>query len=99
MSRTPLVSRSLSGCAKMNADTIRVADFIVEYFFKLGVRNVYSLPGGGAMHLIDAFTKHSGVNHVSFFHEQAASAAAESAARTACNEVAVCCVTTGTGCH
>ena len=81
----------------MTSDTSRIADFIAAYFFELGIRNVYSLPGGGAMHLIDAFTKHQGLNHISFFHEQAASVAAESAARTADNEVAVCCVTTGPG--
>jgi acetolactate synthase-1/2/3 large subunit len=81
----------------MTSNTTRIADFISAYFFELGIRNVYSLPGGGAMHLIDAFTKHQGLNHISFFHEQAASVAAESAARTADNEVAVCCVTTGPG--
>ena len=75
----------------------RVADYIADFFYSKGVRNVYSLPGGGAMHLIDAFTKHLGLNHVSFFHEQGASIAAEAAARTAGNDIGICCVTTGPG--
>ncbi len=97
MSRTRVVSLLLSGYGEVNSDMTRIADFIAMHIFNMGIRNVYSLPGGGAMHLIDAFTKHVGLNHVSFFHEQAASVAAESAARTANNEVAICCVTTGPG--
>lgn len=81
----------------MSTPNYRVADFIADFFSVKGVRNVYSLPGGGAMHLIDAFTKHNEIKHISFFHEQGASIAAEAASRTANNEVGVCCVTTGPG--
>lgn len=75
----------------------RVADYIADFFAEKGVKNVYSLPGGGAMHLIDAFTASGSINHVSFFHEQGASIAAEAASRTAGNTCGVCCVTTGPG--
>ena len=81
----------------MTVSFYRVADYIADFFYKKGVENVYSLPGGGAMHLIDAFTKNININHVSFFHEQAAAIAAEAASRTADNSIGVCCVTTGPG--
>jgi acetolactate synthase I/II/III large subunit len=75
----------------------RVADYIADFFFEKGVKNVYSLPGGGAMHLIDAFTKNKNISHIAFFHEQGASIAAEAASRTLENDIGVCCVTTGPG--
>ena len=75
----------------------RVADYIADFFHKKGVKNIYSLPGGGAMHLIDAFTKSEVINHIAFFHEQGASIAAEAASRSAENDIGVCCVTTGPG--
>ena len=75
----------------------RVADFIADFFESKGVKNIYSLPGGGAMHLIDAFTASKSINHVPFFHEQGASIAAEAACRTAENTCGVCCVTSGPG--
>ncbi len=76
---------------------MRVADYVASFFAEKGVNNVYSLPGGGAMHLIDAFTKNDKINHISFFHEQGASIAAEAASRTSSAGVGVCCVTTGPG--
>ena len=81
----------------MAETTYRVADYIADFFHKKGVKNVYSLPGGGAMHLIDAFTKNENINHIAFFHEQGASIAAEAASRSAENDIGVCCVTTGPG--
>ena len=81
----------------MTSEEYRVADYIADFFANKGVGNVYSLPGGGAMHLIDAFQKNKKLKQISFFHEQGAAIAAESAARTAGNAVGVCCVTTGPG--
>lgn len=81
----------------MTLEAYRVADYIADFFAGKGVGTLYSLPGGGAMHLIDAFEKNQKLKQISFFHEQGASIAAESAARTAKNEVGVCCVTTGPG--
>ena len=75
----------------------RVADYIADFFADRGIKNVYSLPGGGAMHLIDAFTLSKSINHIPFFHEQGASIAAEAAGRTANNNCGVCCVTSGPG--
>ena len=79
----------------MKPEVYRVADYIADFFARKGVGTVYSLPGGGAMHLIDAFQKNEKLKQLSFFHEQGAAIAAESAARTAGNAVGVCCVTTG----
>jgi len=81
----------------MTTSSYRVADYIANFFYEKGIKNVYSLPGGGAMHLIDAFTKNKEINHIAFFHEQGASIAAEAASRLSNNEVGVCCVTTGPG--
>ena len=81
----------------MKPEVYRVADYIADFFARKGVGTVYSLPGGGAMHLIDAFQKNEKLKQLSFFHEQGAAIAAESAARTAGNAVGVCCVTTGPG--
>jgi len=87
----------LNGYYEMVEQIYRVADYVADFFAEKGVKNVYALPGGGAMHLIDAFTKNERINHVAFFHEQGASIAAEAAARTAKNDIGVCCVTTGPG--
>ena len=40
-------------------ETYRVADFIADFIEKIGVKNVFLLPGGGAMHLVDAVGKNS----------------------------------------
>ena len=63
----------------MKPEVYRVADYIADFFARKGVGTVYSLPGGGAMHLIDAFQKNEKLKQLSFFHEQGAAIAAESA--------------------
>jgi acetolactate synthase-1/2/3 large subunit len=74
----------------------RVADYIADFITSLGVRHVFLLPGGGAMHLVDAVGKCPQIETVACLHEQAAAISAEAYARINEN-IGVCMVTTGPG--
>jgi acetolactate synthase I/II/III large subunit len=74
----------------------RVADYIAEFIEKIGVKNVFLLPGGGAMHLVDAVGKNSNLDVVACLHEQAAAISAEAYSRISEN-IGVAMVTTGPG--
>ena len=75
---------------------IRVADYIANFLADNGITDVFTVVGGGAMHLNDALGHcprlHCTYNH----HEQACAIAAESYARIH-NRIAAVCVTTGPG--
>jgi acetolactate synthase I/II/III large subunit len=60
----------------------RVADWIVSRIADEGVRHIFLLPGGGAMHLNDAITLEPRVQGVVCQHEQACGIAAEAYGRT-----------------
>jgi acetolactate synthase I/II/III large subunit len=76
--------------------TYRVADYIADFIEKIGVKNVFLLPGGGAMHLVDAVGKNSQIEVVACLHEQAAAISAEAYSRISEN-IGVAMVTTGPG--
>ena len=78
------------------AKKIRVADYIAQRSVEIGVRHVFLVTGGGAMHLNDALTRHKSLTPVFFHHEQAAAMAAESYYRLI-NKVTVLNVTSGPG--
>lgn len=78
------------------SDTCRVADFIADFIADLGVGHVFLLPGGGAMHLVDAVGKCERLEAVACLHEQAAAISAEAYARVNGN-LGVAMVTTGPG--
>ncbi len=59
----------------------RVADFIARRLVELGLRDVFMVTGGGAMHLNDAFGRAPGLKVTCFHHEQAAAIAADAYAR------------------
>jgi len=74
----------------------RVADYIFSTIADLGVKDVFLLPGGGAMHLVDALGQNKDLRFIPTHHEQAAAIAAEAYARV--NEkIGVALVTTGPG--
>lgn len=75
---------------------IKLSDFIAEFLYQYGLREVFMLTGGGAMHLNDSFGKHTGFNKVCNHHEQASAMAAESYARLTGN-IPIVNVTTGPG--
>lgn len=78
------------------SEPYRVADFIADFIAGLGVRHVFLLPGGGAMHLVDAAGKCPRLQPVACLHEQAAAISAEAYARINEN-LGVAIVTTGPG--
>jgi len=74
----------------------RVADYIFDVLAAEGVRQVFLLPGGGAMHLVDAAGQHPDIEYIAHHHEQAAGIAAEANGRVNEN-IGVALVTTGPG--
>ena len=74
----------------------KVSDFIFDYIASLGVKHVFYLPGGGAMHLDDSLGHHEGLTPICMLHEQPCSIAAEAYARISEN-FGVCVVTSGPG--
>lgn len=75
---------------------IRLADYVANFFAEKGVTDVFSVVGGGAMHLNDALGHHEKLHVTYNHHEQACAMAAEAYARLE-NRMAVVCVTTGPG--
>ena len=75
---------------------IRLADYVADFLVSHGVTDVFSVVGGGAMHLNDALGHNEGLKVTYNHHEQACAMAAESYARID-NRIAAVCVTTGPG--
>ena len=74
----------------------RLADYVADFLAAHGVTDVFSVVGGGAMHLNDAFGHHEKLHVTYNHHEQACAIAAEAYARID-NRIAAVCVTTGPG--
>ena len=75
---------------------IKVSDYIARTLVQRGITQVFTVTGGGAMHLNDALGHEKGLHCLYQHHEQACAIAAESYARIH-NKLAVVCVTTGPG--
>jgi acetolactate synthase-1/2/3 large subunit len=75
---------------------MRVADYIMYRIANLGIRHVFFLPGGGAMHLNDALATCKALQPVLCLHEQACGIAAEGAGKFLAGPSA-CLVTSGPG--
>jgi acetolactate synthase-1/2/3 large subunit len=56
---------------------IRVADYVAQRLTEFGIKDVFMVTGGGAMHLNDAFGNHKGLTYYCYHHEQACAIAAE----------------------
>lgn len=74
----------------------RLADYVADFLVSKGVTDVFSVVGGGAMHLNDALGHNDGLKVTYNHHEQACAIAAEAYARLE-NKIAAVCVTTGPG--
>ena len=74
----------------------RLADYVADFLASHGVTDVFSVVGGGAMHLNDALGHHPALRVTYNHHEQACAIAAEAYARLD-NRIAALCVTTGPG--
>lgn len=75
---------------------IKVSNYIAQFLVDHGVHDAFTVVGGGAMHLNDAFGHQKGLHCIYNHHEQACAIAAEAYARIH-NELALLCVTTGPG--
>lgn len=74
----------------------KIAEYIADFLASKGVTDCFSVVGGGAMHLNDAFGHHKKIHTTYNHHEQACAIAAEAYARLE-NKIAAVCVTTGPG--
>lgn len=75
---------------------MKVAEYIADFLVRQGVTDLFTVTGGGAMHLNDALGHKEGLHSVYNHHEQACSIAAEGYARLT-GKVAAVCVTSGPG--
>jgi acetolactate synthase I/II/III large subunit len=74
----------------------KLSHYVAARLADWGVRQVFLVPGGGAMHLNDSFARESRIRYLCTHHEQAAAMAAEGYARVA-GKTGVINVTTGPG--
>ena len=75
---------------------IKVSNYIAQKLVESGIRQVFTVTGGGAMHLNDALGHQPGLRSLYQHHEQACAIAAEAYARIH-NRIGLLCVTTGPG--
>jgi len=75
---------------------VRLSDYVVGFVANLGVKHVFLVPGGGAMHLNDALSRCPAIEPICNLHEQASAIAAENYSK-ASKHLGVCMVTTGPG--
>jgi len=75
---------------------IRLSDYIIQRLADYGVRHIFLVTGGGAMHLNDAISREPRIRYICNHHEQASAIAAEGYARVA-DTIGVVNVTAGPG--
>lgn len=75
---------------------IKLSDFVADYLAQNGIKHVFTVVGGGAMHLNDSFGNHPDIKCIYNHHEQGSALCSEGYARIN-NDIAVTCVTTGPG--
>ena len=75
---------------------VRVADYIAEFLVEHGITDIFTVTGGGAMHLNDALGKNRDLHCIYNHNEQPSAMAAESYARLT-GKIAAVCVTSGPG--
>lgn len=75
---------------------MKLSDYVIDYLAQQGTQAVFTVTGGGIMHLVESLGRSESVDYVCNYHEQACAIAAESYAR-ATGRPGVCLVTTGPG--
>jgi acetolactate synthase-1/2/3 large subunit len=75
---------------------IKLSDYVIQVIADHGVKHMFMVPGGGAMHLNDSLGKNPQVDFVCNNHEQASTIAAEAYARVT-GRFGAALVTTGPG--
>ncbi len=75
---------------------VKVSDYIADFLVKNRITDVFTVVGGGAMHMNDSFGHNPNLHCIYNHHEQASAMAAEAYARVN-DQMAVVCVTSGPG--
>ncbi|HPH95605.1 MAG TPA: thiamine pyrophosphate-binding protein [Anaerolineaceae bacterium] len=75
---------------------MKLSDYVFEFVADQGVRQIFMVAGGGAMHLNNSLGKSPRLEYICNLHEQAAAIAAEGAAKLT-KKLGVALVTTGPG--
>ncbi len=75
---------------------MKLSDYVVRFVAEKGVKHVFLVAGGGAMHLNASLAARKRLTPVCNLHEQASAIAAENYSK-ATNNLGVCMVTTGPG--
>ncbi len=75
---------------------VKVSDYIADFLAEHGVTDIFTVVGGGAMHLNDSFGHHRALHCIYNHHEQASAIAAEAYFRVN-NKISAVCVTSGPG--
>ena len=75
---------------------IKLSDYVFKFLSAAGIKDVFMLPGGGCMHLVDSLGQRNDIRFTCFLHEQAAVIAAEAYGQYT-NHIGTALVTTGPG--
>ena len=75
---------------------MKLSDYVVQHLADTGLRHIFLLPGGGAMHLVDSVGRCERIQYVCNLHEQACAIAADAYGQYT-NRLGVALVTTGPG--
>lgn len=75
---------------------MKISDYVMRFISELGVKQIFYISGGGAMHLNDSLGRNNKLDGICMLHEQGASIAAEAYARIS-EGYGVCLVTSGPG--
>lgn len=82
--------------SKKKGNLVKVSDFIADFLAENGIRDVFMITGGNAMHLNESLGNNKKLRYWCNHHEQASAIATEAYARLT-NRLAVCVVTAGPG--
>jgi acetolactate synthase-1/2/3 large subunit len=75
---------------------MKISDVVVDFLEKKGIEHVFTVSGGGCIHLIDSLGSSEKIKYICTHHEQSAAMAAEGYARLN-QKIGACIVTTGPG--
>jgi acetolactate synthase-1/2/3 large subunit len=75
---------------------MKLSDYVFQFIAKLGVKHIFMLSGGGAMHLVDSVGRNKKLTYICNLHEQACAIAADAYSQYT-NSLGVALVTTGPG--
>ena len=75
---------------------LKLSDYVSQFLVHNGIKDLFTISGGGIMHLLDSAAKQEGLNMVYNLNEQATGICADSYAQYT-NHLGACLVTTGPG--